>query len=763
MRTSAKGRRRIVAIAAGCALAFLIGCEDESVAPEGSKGDLAPVEQPNASPPAEPPVARSSEGTGGVLTVRFEPGERVELRPGTPIYKEPSTGGAPPPFAAYYAQPSHKYSFLSAEDEMMTLASGEDGEVTVPAWYGTDAARGVREAAPIRIDAKPEARLSLFPGSETRMEALDAGGTLYSVLQWEDWFGVPIPPEPWYAEDTVRAPAMLWLHASDVASSGPLTGGLWDEAAGVPSSVVRSFAESALHEEADRTSVERLLGPADVRETSRSLNETGAPLSVAERWRYERENAHFVLDFEEDGTIATWRWTVPLTRAEQLEVSGYTYPTIRNYSFRELPLAPTIEVEKTWRNQGALAYAFLHAATDDALLVRGDDGGFSGMHYDSNLYAIDRRSGDTLWRIDAGYSGFIAMLDEDREHVAVFTPYDPAAKAYRQLVRRVRLTDGETMWSVEHPTEDRFMSMSGAKGVVALYTEPFEEKAGQLTTLDAHTGKPLWEKSYREPYRLLNETGREPYLLVLQGSKLSALDPVTGRVRWTANAKETLSEKEPDWVPDVAPRRHDPFRDDDEGFLWTTLGKELARVDTATGRVEARYPLRKNELVSLLDERQWLVQRSLDAPEWYNGTRFETSLYDAAAAEPVWTIPGRASGAMAQGDRIYLAIDGVPSAVSRADGEILWQTPTTGVGDPDRGFAAIALLGDPLLFAIGEDVVQVDEDDGAVVGRWKDALIGFPDTLVRWAWGGLLNRDGDTVYLGSANGAFSSVPVFGSR
>src|SRR5690606_26285596 len=101
--------------------------------------------------------------------------------------------------------------------------------------------------------------------------------------------------------------------------------------------------------------------------------------------------------------------------------------------------------------------------------------------------------GETLWRIDAGFGGTTAVLDENKGHVTVFTPYDPERKDYRQFLRQLRLTDGETLWSREYAMEDEMLQLAGSQGVVFLYRQPYQASEGRISALDAATGEPLWE------------------------------------------------------------------------------------------------------------------------------------------------------------------------------------------------------------------------------------------------------------------------------
>jgi hypothetical protein len=61
-----------------------------------------------------------------------------------------------------------------------------------------------------------------------------------------------------------------------------------------------------------------------------------------------------------------------------------------------MPIASTRAWKPMWKNQGNLDFTYLIGANDNVLLLKGDDGGFSGMHMASSFYALNRQTGDNL-------------------------------------------------------------------------------------------------------------------------------------------------------------------------------------------------------------------------------------------------------------------------------------------------------------------------------------------------------------------------------
>ncbi len=63
------------------------------------------------------------------------------------------------------------------------------------------------------------------------------------------------------------------------------------------------------------------------------------------------------------------------------------------------------EFVNEWNFIGDLAYSYLAGWTDNVILVYADDGGFSGYHFDSYLYGLDRKTGKKLWPYYLSHKG----------------------------------------------------------------------------------------------------------------------------------------------------------------------------------------------------------------------------------------------------------------------------------------------------------------------------------------------------------------------
>lgn len=403
-----------------------------------------------------------------------------------------------------------------------------------------------------------------------------------------------------------------------------------------------------LLEEGDAASkVQQLLGTPDVRERSANLAETHEPMRLGTTWRYELPQARFTVTFSPEGKLAAWKWMLPANgRLELNRTAGSDYRL--TYDFLTMPIPSTMDVKPAWRNQGNLNYAYLIGATGDVLLVNGDDGGFSGMHYASSIYAVDRDTGKKLWQADAGFGMFGASLDASRGTAAVYTEYDPGREKYEGRIREFRLRDGKVVWEKSLPKE-RQIRMHAVKGAILLQQTASNGASGVLSVLDRATGKQRWNRALTGKQQVLETGAEDPCILLQDGSKLKALDPLSGKEKWSVQGAGAV-QQDPQGNPYFGygnlrqPLRHDASR-------WFLIGSEWMLLNTETGKVLGKYPWKPQERFEATnDSRYLLVQRSEGTGDFDHSKVKETVFYDAVLRRSLWTLPGKAANGMIDGN-----------------------------------------------------------------------------------------------------------------
>lgn len=679
----------------------------------------------------------------------------------------PDTMGAMDVF--FYGETGSDFEVLRGTDDWICINTTY-GQSWVPKWYSEEEAGDIITQKPAEITPAPSAKLALYPGSSVTLsreqwQDVVPDGKLISVLRWQDWRGIVITPLQSYKDYRVVHPALLWIQDSEVSNKRQLEGKL--ATAKLPSDMIRAIADIVLPAGTTPQEVFSLFGEPTLKESSISLNYLGSPLRVGQDWRYEGMESKLVVTFSQAQKLERLTWELPLEKTENLRVMANQHPLSR-YIFQPMDQVSSKQLNWTWRNQGDLAFAYLRYATPSVLLIYGDDGGLSGMHNDSSLYAISRKSGRKLWQIDAGFGGSFTTLDEGGQYVTVLTPFSKVTKEYDYHLRRVRMTDGKMMWEKFLPQSNennRLTGMIGAGSQVILYGDPMQGEDMPLLGLNASTGKVMWSKKVEGSSRVMNR-GDERYLLIKQREKLQALDPDTGAVVWTTTGEKAVTGEEPneDFYLDIVRQRQSPFGPADKE-RWILLGKERLLIELQTGKVKSRYTPQQgmNESIRAWSGSLLLIQRETSVLSSEKGS-YETILFDTATGKERWRKKGGVGAAIFEGNILYLFLNGPATALDVATGTLLWQQPISEVfRSDDYALPAeqiiYSLPNNELLVSSGQDLLLVDKSNGESLFRLADVVIDFPEARDNETQSGLINSDGQDLYLGSANGKFSKLKL----
>ncbi|WP_052759526.1 PQQ-binding-like beta-propeller repeat protein [Paenibacillus sp. DMB20] len=288
-----------------------------------------------------------------------------------------------------------------------------------------------------------------------------------------------VSPKEWHKDYMIYVPAMMWVKEADIESKEPIPDGILDADSSMPTEVARELTSYLLKQGDSALPIRKLLGKPHYKEISANLQmKDHGPLQLGETWRYERPGAQFSVTFSAAGKLKRTHWVLPSADGYQADRSGGDHYSF-TYDFVTTPLARTIAEEPVWRHQGELAYTYLIGANEDVLLLKGDDGGFSGMHHNSSIYALDRATGRKLWQQDMGFGGFTAKMDGDRNAVTVYSGYNPDKKQYEDRVRHIRLSDGKLLWEVK-PAKHNGIAMSSARHSILSSTSRIRHREREL-------------------------------------------------------------------------------------------------------------------------------------------------------------------------------------------------------------------------------------------------------------------------------------------
>lgn len=648
----------------------------------------------------------------------------------------------------------------NAGEWLAVSISTRDNPFWLPSWYADEAAADIEEVQPYTIQLSTDSCLHLFPDSQLnwcdeREHDINhfAEMELVVIQRWNDWVGFAVPSETWQANNRILFPVLLWVPASKLdkkEQAQPLF------SANLSFKTVAQTVELLLLKGSNQDEAESLLGKPEFIEASKNISLDAESAEFGEVWRYEQADGHLSLTFSPQGKLIEKHFQVPLT-SELQRTPIHDFSSGSVYDFTALPLVPTKQPTWIWQQSNELAHHFIWQASDDTLLIIGDDGGFSGMHYNSNLQAVDRETGEQLWQLDAGHSGIFPWFDPEQKFISIYTPYNPHSGEYDYRLRSIRLQDGQVRWERSlDPQSNAYVAVAGAQGIIISYTKSSTDEHESMKVWQHDDGKLLWEQEFTG--QILNRRGDEPFILVKNENMLEALDPMSGEIQWTVSVK-SIKEDEPIYPPFqpdlIGPTIH-PFAAG-EKQRWFYLGNKYILIELETGQVISRLEYKMNEKLYFLSEEFILIVRGEEADLSVHKSRnYETVLYDIIQQQELWSLPGHAGSPIMNDQIIYMEYDGIPIAVDVGNGKILWEMETSVETVPRNrlsfGLGHHQIVQDYLLWVQDDQLLVVDKNTGKPQFRVAQMNPSQPGHSFENSRAMLISQDGESVYMGSVNG-----------
>ncbi|WP_413375446.1 PQQ-binding-like beta-propeller repeat protein [Paenibacillus taichungensis] len=712
---------------------------------------------------------RAAQGSGSTTQAlsaqaktTYKPGDILNLEAGMPLYTQVIGNKVPVDLMGiqYYTSSNEKIKVQAARGEWIKFQDYSRGELWIPGWYASKESRSLKTVTPQTFSLRPGSKLYLAPGSTT---SWTPSPTLTDqaliVAATKDWYGLSIAPRVWNKESFTYRPALLWVKAQAVEQQAIVADGWFQQDASQTALAVRHLTDIMLNKKTTSKQVGKWLGEPDWKENSANLNDTGYTMSIGQTWRYERADAQFLVTFNKNGKLARTRWNIPQDDRNNV-VSDWSFGRSDEYEFttkitgKSLPI--TLPWKPIWTNQGDINYTFLQAATDDVLLMKGDDGGFSGGYYEGSIYALNRHSGQKLWQINSGYGALQAYIDTNREAVTIYTSYDPDKKEYVDRIRHLRMKDGEVTWEYTPQKQIRLKGITAAKNVLIVDKPAAEGSSnGRITVLNSVNGKTLWTRKLSTGYQLLNQSADDPYVLYWEQDQLVAADPQSGRTIWSLKSKRSTIEQLVNDPYFDGVERLDPFAPA-QPERWMLQGHQWVLLNLNTGAQLANFPAREGQRFEVLNDGMLLIRENKKGDHYGEFSAFTTTLYDAKSGTKRWTLNDKIERGFVEEDQLYVIKNGYPAALAYDTGETRWNTQNTILSlryPTNQG--SYVVIKDQLLLPMGEDLLVMDKNDGTLIGRVHDVVMGNPEHRDRDAKNGTMNRLGNEVYIGSSNGRFS--------
>ncbi|MEC0129029.1 outer membrane protein assembly factor BamB family protein [Paenibacillus pabuli] len=712
-------------------------------------------------------MALEGQGSGSVtqalsVKLNYKKGDKVTIADEVPIYSRVIESRVSPDLMGIdgYSSAQGSLKIDTVRGEWIKLKGSDYSEFWIPGWYASKESRSLTKISPQTFTLQSGSKLYLFPGSQA---SWSSGAFLkdqaFIVTATKGWYGVSIAPRVWNEESSIYRPALLWVKAQDVAEHTKIADGWFRSEPAMPTTTVRHLTDIVLNQKTTSKQVAQWLGEPDWQEHSGNLNDTGYAMSIGNTWRYERADAHFLVTFNKNGRLARARWNIPQVDGNEV-VSDWSFGRSGEYDFTTKiygkTLPSTLPWKPVWTNQGDINYTFLQAATEDVLLIKGDDGGFSGGYYEGSFYALDRHTGKQLWEINSGYGRQHAEMDAGRQHVTIYTDYDADQKKYVDRIRHLQLKSGDVVWEYAPKQKFRLNGITAAKNVVVVNSPVVEGSSNSwLTVLDSANGKTLWTRKLSTGYQLLNKGADDPYVMYWENNKLVAADPKSGRTIWSMKVgKSTVDHPENNSYFDGI-YRLDPFVSA-QPERWMLLNDQWVLLDLNTGKKLAQFPARNGQQIEVLNDGRLLIRDNKKADIYGDYADFTTTLYDAKSGKKLWVMNDKIERGLVEGDQLYVIKNGYPAALAYDTGETRWTAQNTIAAlryPTNQG--SYLVFDNQLLLPMGDDLLVMNKLDGTLMGRVHDVVMGNPEHRDRDAKNGILNRVGNEVYIGSSNGRFS--------
>ncbi|RXZ77509.1 hypothetical protein EBB07_30795 [Paenibacillaceae bacterium] len=649
---------------------------------------------------------------------------------------------APTPQFAFLTSVSESYQIKSLMAHFAELDL-EGSRGWVPLWYLTEKAMEIREIKPQRMIMTGSGTAEWYPNAGLSAAELVQGESVYIFEEYGDYYGAVAP----LSKKADQSPGLVWIKKSLLRSDEEADSGytpLLSADTKLDSDLLEIAVNSLLRLGESKKRIREVFGEPHFIETSNNVIPTGEPMKTLEQWRYEHAETLLVMTWDEDGGLRGY-----LFEAEDAEH--------RSIASRRL--------DWQWRVQSDMAYNFLIGQAENLLLIAGHDGGFSGMHYDSNLYAVNRHSGAKVWQVDLDFSLIGYVMSEDEKYIA-FMSYDSNPEYEGKTIYRVHVIDtqtGEKRWEKElqYATDkDQVwgIGIAAAGQTLAVGVALGDDSGGRRGKIQAwemDSGEPMWERSFDQAVYLHAGYFAESRLLAQIGpygldggisAGVIGLDPISGKTAWTNRKRELrtshgLGGDGRNFKPGA-------------GEVWTFSEDAWVLTEIATGKEKLSLPYEEGYYIySHINDRYILQVKSRDGKPLHLSGDTATSLIEAKSGDAIWTVNGSGWRGKVDGGYIYYSIDEHVRMAQLATGKVIWET--------DVNSSAFVPYRDYLLVNNhAGDVVALNKSDGSIAWRLSDARVGWLDSYYPYFEYGMITGLDGTIYLGSSNGYFTKVANF---
>lgn len=624
--------------------------------------------------------------------------------------------------------------------EIRTTA-GEGG--WIPSWYLNEKAAHIRNLEPQQLSINLDTVALWYPDGREAAASLVAGEPAYAYQEYEDWYGIIASSK----NDGPPSPFLLWIPKANAEISGPASS--WfakDNGEDAAMRVLATAVSSLVVPGISQARVRELFGEPTYTEQSSNKGETGEKPLTLPVWRYETDTTHLIIEWNAADVLESAYYQ----DAAGLLNLGQWFGSIGSEAY----LVPSIVPDWEWRFQSDLPYNFLIDSVGDALIIAGEDGGFSGMHMKSILYALHKGTGEKIWQYDFGPHATMYGISKDKRRMSLLKQdMDRKSVTIPYVLETFYTQTGKLAW--RHKMDDvhvQGLTVSGHSAVV-LYSDLSNGTVTDdysIRAWDIRSGRSLWTNKL-PGYKDISIAGNQE-LVILQaykdgydpeGGTIIALDPATGQEQWKLEKRQTSMYN---------------LLEDPNGYtagsgkIWTSTTDRLWLTDVRTGADMEQYPVLQKGWYEIVND-QYLLSIHSDRAD--DDRKFTSSFIDRRTGERLFTEEGYASFGTIAGDKLYYRLD------NHANSFDLRTKKKTGFEYEgsyiDTG--PIIVHGNILVSAypMKGTVYVLDPNTLEPLGRLLDTKVGIYDITPRPFIQGYLTDIDGSLYIGSANGWFSKL------
>lgn len=500
-----------------------------------------------------------------------------------------------------------------------------------------------------------------------------------------------------------------------------------------------------------KNEVKKMLGQPAFIERSKEYRNAKEHFRTDEVWRYENSSVQTLITWNAKDLLSSLELIYRLDQNSETTHYQMTSEGEILESKSPEPLISTVKLQQSWTFRSDLAYNFLVGRAGDTLLIKGDDGGFSGFHDDAALYGISAKDGAKRWKIDAGYGPLHYGITKDRSNAIVSTqPRDV------MTLQSVQLVSGKKNWSRTFNTSKGeyngyTIRANAADGVVALHLSKFDsgnstDKSISMLVLDEKNGKQLWKQPLAEEEKMAMTPSPLPVILLYTQDTIKALHPKTGKLLWKMSGKYQADLMN-DYIYSWSSDGRDLKASNGIATTWLYIGEEVMELNLSTGAVLKRMQLDLKHKIIHVQNDYFLIQESDEEIGAENKIK-STVLYNANTGTTVHTFDGNVSYGVLNGDMFYYLINGQPAAMSLSNKKQIWQSPL-------RSGAGQLILHQGKLYVPGISSMYIlNAQDGSKLRRAANILFATPELRAKLAAYSYITAMDDGIYVGSGNGYF---------